>query len=67
MLVLGAGVVGMNAARVALTNRTLPYIKILAENGIENSIRENTSLRSALNTYQGRIMHEALTESLGYL
>ena len=44
----------------ALTNRTLPYIRVLAKNGIEKSVRENKPLRSALNTYDGKIMHEAL-------
>ena len=48
---------------LALTNRTLSYIRILAKNGIESSIEENKSLRSALNTYKGKIMHKALVRS----
>ena len=48
---------------LALTNRTLPYIKILAKTGIENAIKENEPLRTALNTYKGKIMHKALAES----
>jgi len=48
---------------LALTNRTLSYIKLLAKNGIEGSIEENKPLRSALNTYKGKIMHKALVES----
>jgi len=48
---------------LALTNRTLPYIKILAKTGIENAIKGNEPLRTALNTYKGKIMHKALAES----
>ena len=49
---------------LALTNRTLPYIKILAKTGIENAIKENEPLRTALNTYKGKIMHKAIAESI---
>lgn len=48
---------------LALTNRTLSYIKTLAKNGIEKATRENKPLRSALNIYRGKIMHKALAES----
>ncbi|MDP3296494.1 MAG: alanine dehydrogenase [Thermodesulfovibrionia bacterium] len=48
---------------LALTNRTLPYIKILAKTGIENAIKGNEPLRTALNIYKGKIMHNALAES----
>jgi alanine dehydrogenase len=48
----------------ALTNKTLPYIKLLAKNGIEQSINENKQLRSALNTCKGKITNKALAESL---
>ncbi len=44
----------------ALANRTLPYIKILANSGIENAIKKNEPLRTALNTYKGKIMHKAI-------
>jgi alanine dehydrogenase len=49
---------------LALTNATLPYIKTIAEKGIEAS-QEDPVIRSALNTYQGRIVNRALAESLG--
>jgi alanine dehydrogenase len=47
-------------ATIALTNRTLPFMKILAKQGIEKSIRENNPLRKALNISKGKIMHKAL-------
>jgi alanine dehydrogenase len=47
---------------LALTNRTIEYVKILADSGIEKAIDENAPLKSALNTYQGRIMYEAIKE-----
>ncbi len=47
---------------LALTNRTLEYIKMLAKKGIENATVENTPLKSALNTYKGKIMHKAVAD-----
>jgi alanine dehydrogenase len=46
---------------LALTNRTIEYVKILADCGIEKAIEENEPLKSALNTHQGKIMYEAIT------
>ncbi|MBI5203658.1 MAG: alanine dehydrogenase [Nitrospirae bacterium] len=50
---------------LALTNATLPYIKILADKGIEKAIREDTEIKTALNTYKGEITNKALAESMG--
>ncbi|NOZ25364.1 MAG: alanine dehydrogenase [Nitrospirae bacterium] len=50
---------------LALTNATLPYIKILASKGIENAVREDPSIKSALNTYDGCVVHKTLADSLG--
>lgn len=49
---------------LALTNRTIEYIRMLSGQGIEKSAEDNTPLRSALNTYNGKIMHRAVAESL---
>ncbi|MEW6570626.1 MAG: alanine dehydrogenase [Nitrospirota bacterium] len=51
---------------VALTNVTLPYIKLLAKEGIEKAIRDNAVIRTAFNTYDGHIVHKALAESVGF-
>lgn len=48
---------------IALTNRTLEYVRMLANNGIESSAKEDTPLKSALNTYKGKIMCRAVEES----
>ena len=50
---------------LALTNSTFPYIKILAHKGIEESIREDRVIRSALNTYNGEVTNRPLADSLG--
>lgn len=55
-----------NTSTIALTNVTLPYIKILCVKGIEKSLREDASLRSSLNTYNGQVIHKTLAESMGY-
>lgn len=49
---------------LALTNRTLLYIKMLAKYGAEDAVKENKPLRFALNTYKGKIMYKALAESI---
>jgi alanine dehydrogenase len=51
---------------LALTNATLPYVKLLANTGIEMAIAQSAEIRSALNTYQGKIMNTALAESMGF-
>lgn len=50
---------------LALTNATLPYIKLIARKGIERAIREEREIKSAVNTYRGKIVHKALAESTG--
>lgn len=50
---------------LALTNATLPYIKLIADSGIEKSIKESTEVRSSLNTFQSRITNKPLAESTG--
>lgn len=50
---------------LALTNATLPYVKLLATMGIERALQENSELRSALNTHKGEITNDALKRSLG--
>ncbi|MBI4825414.1 MAG: alanine dehydrogenase [Nitrospirae bacterium] len=44
----------------ALTSKTIEYVKLLADMGIERAITEDAALKSALNTYQGRIIHESV-------
>lgn len=53
-----------NTSTLALTNMTLKYIKLLAGKGIDGAIAEDSPMRSASNTYKGRITHKALAESL---
>ena len=52
---------------IALTNVTLPYIKILANKGIEKAVREDPIIKSALNTYKGNVVHKTLADSMGYI
>ncbi|HMK55960.1 MAG TPA: alanine dehydrogenase [Dissulfurispiraceae bacterium] len=47
---------------LALTNATLPYIRTLASLGIEKAIEKVSSLKSALNTHEGKIVHEELAK-----
>lgn len=51
---------------LALTNATLSYIKIIADKGIRKAVQEDPIVRSALNTYHGKIVNQALAESLGF-
>ena len=50
---------------IALTNTTLPYVKLLANKGIDKAIAESAEIRTSLNTYQGKITNKALAETMG--
>ncbi|HMN01487.1 MAG TPA: alanine dehydrogenase [Geobacter anodireducens] len=50
---------------LALTNATLPYVRLLASLGIEDALRRDPALAKALNTWRGGIVHRALAETLG--
>lgn len=49
---------------MALTNATLPYIKVLAGKGIEKALEEDAVIRGAVNTYKGKIVHKTLAEAM---
>lgn len=48
---------------LALTNATLPYIRMIADMGISKAANDPT-LRTALNTYQGKITHPVLAAAM---
>ncbi len=48
---------------LALTNATLPYIRTLATTGVEKAISEDPSLKCALNTFRGEIVHRSVAET----
>lgn len=49
----------------ALTNATIPYIASLAQQGIEKVIKEDNVIKTALNTFQGEIIHPIVAKSIG--
>jgi alanine dehydrogenase len=49
----------------ALTNATLPYVKALADNGIEAALSMDPYLASGVNVHAGAIAHEAVARDLG--
>jgi alanine dehydrogenase len=49
---------------LALTAKTLEYIRMLAKIGIHDAVDSDTPLRSALNIHNGLIMHKAVAASL---
>lgn len=50
---------------LALTDGTLPYVKTIAEKGIDTAVQDIPIMRSALNTYRGKIVNKALADSVG--
>lgn len=48
---------------LALTNATLPYIRLLADRGVERAVAENRELATAVNIRDGKIVHTSLAES----
>lgn len=49
----------------ALTNALLPYIKALAECGLECALRDNPALSAGVKMYQGKVASQRLADSLG--
>ncbi|MEX1377628.1 MAG: alanine dehydrogenase [Eubacteriales bacterium] len=50
----------------ALTGVTLPWLEKLANEGVENAIRNSKPLELALNTYKGYVTCQPVAEALGY-
>jgi len=50
---------------LALTNATLPFVKVIASRGITRAMSEDQEIRCGLNTYRGNIVHKALADSMG--
>lgn len=48
---------------LALTNATLPYVMMLADNGWEQACRENEALRRGLNIIDGKIVYQQVSEA----
>ena len=48
----------------ALNSATLPYILILADNGIK-ALDMNKNLRNGLNIHNGKITHDAVIGAIG--
>ena len=49
----------------ALTGVTLPYIRRIADFGLESAMVMMPGLSKGLNTWKGSVTHEALAQSLG--
>ena len=50
---------------IALTNATLPYTRMLANQGFEKAVRANAGLAEGVNVYKGEITYEAVATSQG--
>ncbi len=48
---------------VALTNATLPYALLLADNGWNKACKDNTELKLGLNVVQGKVVYKAVAEA----
>ena len=51
-------------ASLALNKATLPYIKLLANLGVEEALNQNSGLKNGLNISKGEIKHQAVSEAL---
>jgi alanine dehydrogenase len=51
-------------ATIALTNATLKYGLLIADNGLEKACQIDDSIRSAINTYDGKCTFKNVAESL---
>jgi alanine dehydrogenase len=49
----------------ALTNATFPYLRELADKGLERACHEHAGLGEGVNTYRGEVTHPGVAESQG--
>jgi alanine dehydrogenase len=54
-----------NTSTHALTNATFPYLKLLADKGLDAAIASNPALALGVNTYEGDLTCHAVAESQG--
>ncbi|MBS1249188.1 MAG: Alanine dehydrogenase [Chloroflexi bacterium] len=57
------GVLGRTATH-AMNNASWPFIKLIAQLGVERAMEENSALRKGTYTHNGKIMHQALDNAL---
>ncbi|MEM9533399.1 MAG: alanine dehydrogenase [Pseudomonadota bacterium] len=50
----------------ALTNATLPFVKVLAKKGWSAALKGDAHLANGLNVHAGQVTHAAVAEDLGY-
>ncbi len=48
----------------ALTNATMPYVKALANKGLEQAAKDDPAVKLGINTYQGKVPHAAVAHAL---
>ena len=49
---------------LALNNATLPYVLLIADNGVEGAIERSTGLANGLNVHRGQFTHPAVARDL---
>jgi len=49
----------------ALTNATMPYVRSLAQKGLEKAARDDAAIAKGINTLRGGVTHPAVAEALG--
>jgi len=49
----------------ALTNATIPYVKTLADKGLEQAAKDDPTIALGINTYAGDVTHAAVAEAMG--
>ncbi len=49
----------------ALTAATFPYVRMLADQGVETAVRENRALARGVNTWDGNLTHAAVATAVG--
>lgn len=54
-----------NTSTYALTNATLPYLKALADLGVEEAVHRDGSLLNAVSTHRGKLTSHAVAQSQG--
>ena len=52
-----------HTSTLALTNAIFPYLKVLADDGIESALRSHPPLARGVNCYAGKVTHRGVAEA----
>lgn len=54
------------SSTIALTHASFPYIRLIANHGVDEAVRLNKALSSGINIQAGKVLHQGVAEALTF-